>query len=231
MTVNEQNNAIDQDDDWDFEQFEVESEQLYKECEAAEKYLDLLMSKADFLEDLYDVLKGSNKKLSLLNGLSHINIREQFLSDLFLSESISIFEGFVHNTILLMEKHDKVLNVSERAKYLSNIDGWKNISPTNLFERLKKRTLNDPFVVSQIFKSLLDIPIDQFGILKDDSFEEFKNRALSIRNAHIHRNSLHDQPEISLEESQQFLRDLIKFVDFITDEICKTIKLEEEKPD
>lgn len=171
----------------------------------------------NFGEKIADAFQNTHKKLTLLNDLYNREVEDQFLVELFLSESISIFEGLIHKVILLLKENDDILFCSDKCNDLINKDIISQCNKGKMFEELLRKTLNDPFLVSNIFEILLDIPVEEFNssLFQDENFGKSKEQLLKIRNAHIHRNGIHKEGCISLNEAREFINKLLIFLDYL----------------
>ncbi|MHA3052594.1 hypothetical protein [Acinetobacter sp. ANC 4640] len=160
--------------------------------------------------------QNTHKKLTLLNGLYNREVEDQFLVELFLSESISIFEGLIHKVILLLKENDDILFCSDKCSDLISKGIINQCNKGEMFEKLLRKTLNDPFLVSNIFEILLGIPVKEFNssLFQYENFGKSKEQLLKIRNAHIHRNGIHEEGCISLNEAREFIDKLLIFLDY-----------------
>jgi hypothetical protein len=177
---------------------DFELNELDKECE---KLMDL-SENLDLFDDLEILLVGITHKIKLLDEFHHPQIREQYVIDLFLTQSISIYEGFVHNLLLIIDNYRKIIDIKENNKKLH-------------INNLLKKTLNNPSIVKETLENLLDINFDGFVLFEDKSFSIAMKRAVEVRNAHIHRNSIHEEVVFSLEEATRIHSNLTKFISFV----------------
>ena len=125
---------------------------------------------------IYHLAQKYFKRLKSIFYLFDTKEINQFNLEVFLSEIISAFEGFIHETL-------KEFIISEI-----------------IFNKIKKKTLNSPSVALEYINSYLGLKIElptessiDFGILID------------ARNAHIHRNSLGNEKILSQLNDDIFL--------------------------
>lgn len=171
----------------------------------------------NFGKKIADAFQNTHKKLTLLNDLYNRGVEDQFLVELFLSESISIFEGLIHKVILLLKENDDILFCSDKCSDLINKKIISQCNKGKMFEKLLQKTLNDPFLVSDIFEILLEMPLNDYNssLFQDENFGKSKEQLLKIRNAHIHRNGIHEEGYISLDEVREFIDKLLRFLDYL----------------
>lgn len=196
------------------------------------KEFEDLGSNADLFDDLYNLLRETNKKLSLLMGLKHETIREQYLIDLFLTESISIYEGFVHSLLISMRKYSEIFdklsdleNVYEAGILSKNRKNEQAANFDQVISILLKKTLNNPLDVKKIFEIIFHIRFVEKNIFEEESFKINMKNAIEIRNAHIHRNGIYSLPSFNLDEVNEILGNLISFIAFLGIAISKNQKV------
>lgn len=215
----------------DVEQWEREDDELMQQLEKESQEIDEMCKKVDemclnldLFEELYDLIMQINHKLKLLLKLQHKTIRDPYLVDLFLSQLISIYEGFVNNFLNIIKKNstvvDKLVDIESiyENKILYKKDKANDID--EVIEVLLTKTLNRPLFIKDIFETIFQFKnLGSLDLFHSDSlFVAEMERALEIRNAHIHRNGSHSLENFSLEDTHKLLDDLIKFMDTLVSE-------------
>lgn len=224
----------EQENEIDVEQWEREDEEFMHQLEKDSQELDEMYKKfdemclnLDLLEELHDLITQINHKLRLLLKLHHKTIRDQYLVDLFLSQLISIYEGFVNNFLNIIKKNstvvDKLVDIESiyENKILYNKSKKDKANDIDeVIEVLLTKTLNRPLFIKDIFETIFEFKnLESLDLFHSDSlFVAEMERALEIRNAHIHRNGSHSLENFSFEDTHKLLGDLIKFMDTLVSE-------------
>jgi len=217
---------------FDNAEFDKEMLELEKEWLEIEKYSDFIdqqLMNIELFEDLLELVRGIKTKLKLLSELKHKNIREQYFIDLFLSQAISIYEGFVHNFLFLLnekssiiDKLDEIQAIYDNEILYKNSKKDKANDVDKAISILLEKTLNKPLFIKKVFEIIFNYNLDESPLLGNDSkFVTEMNRALKIRNAHIHKNGIHTEDKYSLEDVNQLIEDLIQFMDILVSQLCK----------
>lgn len=201
------------------EEFEAYLENYLKEWEEFDATLDKCDTYMNLLEELYDLLVCTNNKISMLRKLMTSKIEEQYLIDLFLSETVAIFEGFNFSFLLIMQKYLDFLGF-ERTSNLDyffkrcNVKLKRNKEVRDLDSFLcdsSKKTLNDPRLIyllfTQIFK--LEFQFPESIIVSKAMIE----RSIQVRNAHMHRNGIYNQAKFSFSEMRCLMNYYFNFID------------------
>ncbi|MDC5330352.1 hypothetical protein OHW61_11310, partial [Acinetobacter baumannii] len=138
-------NSTDEEFEAYLKSFEKELEEFDVTFEKCETYMELL-------GDLYELLVSTNNKISMLRSLMANKIEDQYLIDLFLSETVAIFEGFNFSFLLIMQKYLDFLGYEGK----SNLDSYYKLFNVRLKRKNEvkdlesflcersKKTLNNP---------------------------------------------------------------------------------------
>lgn len=212
--VDDELNANSTDEEFDayFENFQKELDEFNVTLEECDAYMSLL-------EDLYDLLVSTNNKISMLRNLMIRKFEEQYLIDLFLSETVAIFEGFNFSFLLIIRKYLNFLgyegtsNLDYFFKRLNvRVKHSKEVKDLNSFlNDGTKKTLNDPRLIHQLFTQIFKLEF-QFPECKIVS-KAMIERSIQVRNAHMHRNGNYNQEKFSFNEMQYLMNYYFKFVD------------------
>ncbi|MBW3516833.1 hypothetical protein KO537_19280 [Shewanella sp. NKUCC01_JLK] len=188
---------MDDDLDFDFEEFEREFE---RECEQHEKEMDTLNAQLDnafewmdLLFDLQSSIERFNENMNSLNlGIESQKKESEpncFLYGTLLIGIISAYEGFIHELFnACCNKTDYIkdalLNIkkltSEDARHLK-ISTKKTLSEGELKQKLLSATLHDPIQISRLSERL-------FGLKMPTIKNDFSKKLLELRNAFTHNN-------------------------------------------
>ena len=184
---------MDDDLDFDFEDFERECEQHEKEMDTLNTQLDNAFEWMDLLCDLQSSVEKFNENMNSLNLAIESQKSEpelnHFLYGTLLIGIISAYEGFIHELFnACCNKTDYIKNALLNIKELSKKDAKhlkistkKPPSEDGLKQKLLKATLHDPIQISRLSDKL-------FGLKMPTIKNEFSKKLLDIRNAFTHNN-------------------------------------------
>lgn len=209
---------IELSEDFTDEEMEAYIDNLVKDIEKFNQDFDKFDAYMGVLEELYYLLECINNKISILRKLIPKKIEEQYLIDLFLSETIALFEGFNFSFLSILGKYLEHIDYDSPAKldhFFKNFNvKVKNNMEKNLYTFLSdssKKTLNDPFLIQKLFSQIFKIDVN-FLDDKEITPSLFK-KCIEVRNAHMHRNGEYKQEKFSFNEIHNLMNYYIKFID------------------
>ncbi|QYJ77514.1 hypothetical protein [Shewanella acanthi] len=184
---------MDDDLDFDFEEFERECELHEKEMDILNAEIDNAFEWIDLLFELKSSVERFNENMNSLNEAIESQKNESdlnsFLYGTLLVGIISVYEGFIHELfsaccnktdyIKLALSNIKKLNDKD-ANYLK-ISSQKTLSEDELKQKLLRATLHDPIQISRLSDAL-------FGLKMPTIKNDFSKKLLDLRNAFTHNN-------------------------------------------
>lgn len=183
---------MDDDLDFDFEEFERECEQHEKEMDTLNAQLDNAFEWMGFLFDLQSSTERFNENMNSLNlGIESQKKESEpnyFLYGTLLIGIISAYEGFIHELFnACCNKTDYIKDALLNIKKLTNEDTLhlkistkKTLSEGELKQKLLRATLHDPIQISRLSERL-------FGLKMPTIKNDFSKKLLELRNAFTHR--------------------------------------------
>lgn len=198
-----------------------EFEKYLEEYAQDEQYIEYLWENMDLFDKISEVFEKSQRKFDTLEMISE-NFREQYLIDLYISETISLFEGIMHNIFTLIGEK---LNVITHYQNEMNVKKFrmkskiKNNDIENLLNSKTKKILNNPYIIIKLFNINFNMNITVPKTIL--SQKDICNRVIEIRNAHVHKNGIHEQEKFSLTEAQELKCFYIEIINQICLELAR----------
>lgn len=179
-------------------------EQDYKEIESSLKLLDeandWLFLLEDIANDAAEQFIANMDSLSIVFDIIKNNEKNNsFLVGTIWSGVLAAYEGFVHDLLDQLLKHEKyknlalteINNLTDKDKNHLRIGKKHIITEQKLRELFNKATLHDPNQIVRLAKILFHLQLPEIN-------EDYVHEALKIRNAYTHYNGLNNGTKISL---------------------------------